>query len=220
MMCKLCFPCPVPQAQSNEWTTPQNLSSNHRLWNCTFSKTKGNKPEGQCNLIVREVSGRNEGTVMEKNEWWREKKQPNERKDDSFSEEKSITLLFQIVPIFKHMHRITHNNSAHFTSPSERGINEWSDRHRESMDPLPWEGNALIRTDLKTTTSPLLLYVSFLPLLLPSISFHPDSQPPCGLSPASTRITTHVYFHLPLLIHLRFLFARLIILCRFVVYSL
>lgn len=200
-MCKLYFLCTVPQSQSNKWIKPQNLSSHHWLWNCMFSRIKGNKPEEQRNLIVREVSGRNEGTVMKKNEWWREKKQANERKGDSFSDEQSITVLFQIVPIFKHMHRITHNNPAHFTSPSERGINEWSDRHRESMDPFPREGNALIRTDVKTTTSPLLLAwyllsLSVFPFPYPSISFHPDSQPPSGLSPASSRSTNHVYFSL------------------------
>lgn len=118
----------------------------------------------------------------------------------------------------------THNDSAHFTYSWEQGINEWSDRHRELMDPLPWEGNALIRTDLKTTTPPLCLLAFYSPS--PS---SPSSFPPSLFTPtlnlllasllASSRLTTPVYFRLPLLIHLHFFFVCVIILCRFVVCS-
>lgn len=65
--------------------------------------------------------------------------------------------------------------------------------------PSPERGNALIRTDLKTTTSPLCLLAFSSPSILPSISFHPDSQPPSGLSLlASSHLTnpptTHTSF--------------------------
>lgn len=110
---------------------------------------------------------------------------------------------------------------------SLRARNEWSDRHRESMDPLPREGNALTRTDLKTTSSPpfclLAFYspLSILPLLLPSISFRPDSQPLSGLSPSLLTFHDPGLFSLaiPYSSSVFFLFVCLIILRLFVVCS-
>lgn len=105
-----------------------------------------------------------------------------------------------------HTHTPT-NNSVPFTSPSERGINEWSDRHGEPMGPLPREGKThsavLI---LKQQPSPFACSI-FFPLALLTHSpplFSPHiliSHDPCLISSFS------IYFHLRLLIHLGVFFS-------------
>lgn len=86
-----------------------------------------------------------------------------------------------------HSHIHTHtNNSVPFTSPSERGINEWSDRHGEPMGPLPREG--------KTHSAVLILKQQPSPF---ACSIFPPPRSPHPL--ATSFLSSHPHISRPLL---------------------
>lgn len=130
--------------------------------------------------------------------WRGEEKQPNERKGDSFTDEKSTTELppFSLEPPQTHMHTgpHTHTTTQHpLPLPRSEAQTSGVTDAESRWAPSPERGNALIRTDLKTTTTPPSSLVFFLSLslsILHSIAFHPTLNLPLASLLASSRIAT------------------------------